>query len=103
MAYFYQPQPTASWATHACWMFTVLLEGGRNRDEVAEVLRKRGIETRPVFPPMHLLPPYAHLAKPGDLPVGEDLARRGMNLPTGAHLEEAQVDRICAELRAAVT
>jgi perosamine synthetase len=84
-------------------MYTVLLEEGFDRDEVAGILRDRGIETRPVFPPMHLLPPYAHLAAPGSLPVGEDLARRGMNLPTGAHLEEAHVDRICVELRAAIS
>jgi perosamine synthetase len=93
-------QPTAPWARHACWMFTVLLPAGVDRDAVGVDLHARGIETRPVFPPMHLLPPYAHLAAPGSLPVGEDLARRGLNLPTGAHLSEADVDRICAELRA---
>jgi perosamine synthetase len=92
-------QPTAEWARHACWMFTVLLEEGIERDAVGKALHEAGIETRPVFPPMHLLPPYAHLAEPGSLPVGEDLSRRGLNLPTGAHLSRADVERICAELR----
>jgi perosamine synthetase len=92
-------QPTADWARHACWMFTVLLREGIDRDAVAKALHAAGIETRPVFPPMHLLPPYAHLAPAGSLPVGEDLSRRGLNLPTGAHLSRADVERICTELR----
>jgi perosamine synthetase len=92
-------QPTASWARHACWMFTVLLAPAFDRDAVARELHNRGIETRPVFPPMHLLPPYQHLASAGSLPVGEDLSRRGLNLPTGAHLSRAQVERICEALR----
>lgn len=92
-------QPEASWAKHACWMFTVLISPNHSRDHVMKEMFRRGIETRPVFPPMHLLPPYQHLAREGSLPVGEDLSRRGMNLPTGAGLDRATVGRICSTLR----
>jgi perosamine synthetase len=95
-------QPTASWARHACWMFTALLAPPHDRDAVAARLHADGIETRPVFPPMHLLPPYAHLAPPGSLPIGEDLSRRGLNLPTGAHLSRTDVERVCERLQAAL-
>ena len=80
-------------------MFTALLDERVERDAVALELHREGIETRPVFPPMHLLPPYQHLAPSGSLPVGEDLARRGLNLPTGAHLSRGQVERICDSLK----
>lgn len=95
-------QPTADWAVHACWMFTALLAPQFDRDTVATRLHADGIETRPVFPPMHLLPPYAHLAAAGSLPIGEDLSRRGLNLPTGAHVARADIERVCDRLRAAL-
>ena len=91
-------QPTAEWARPANWMFTVLLHEKFERDAVAKEMHKAGIETRPVFPPMHLLPPYAHLAPEGSLPIGEDLSRRGLNLPTGAHLSRPDVERVCDTL-----
>jgi perosamine synthetase len=95
-------QPVADWARHACWMFTVLLQSGQLRDAVAAALLTDGIETRPVFPPMHTLPPYEHLCERGSLPVGEMLSACGLNLPTGAHLSRADVERVCACVRAAL-
>lgn len=92
----WQPEPEEG--RHACWMFTVLLPPRFNRDDIAAALLSAGIETRPVFPPMHLLPPYQHLARAGSLPVAEDLSRRGLNLPTGAGLERADVVRVCTAL-----
>ena len=95
------PQGAHPWATPVPWMFTVYLaEGGRaRRDAVMQALADRGIETRPVFIPMHLLPPYvrAHAGRP--LPVCERLADTGMNLPTWAGLDEDDLDYICAALR----
>ena len=42
------------------WMQTVMLRygGEAERDAVMRELDAAGIETRPVFYPMHLLPPY---------------------------------------------
>jgi perosamine synthetase len=95
-------QPEAAWARHACWMFTVLLPPTLDRDRIAAHLAAAGIETRPVFPPMHSLPPNQHLAAAGSLPVAEDLSRRGLNLPTGAHLSSEDVEFVAETLRAAV-
>ena len=95
-------QPEAEWARHACWMFTALLAPGIDRDDIAARMQTAGVETRPVFPPMHLLPPYQHLAVAGSLPVGEDLSRRGLNLPTGAHLSREDVEHVAETLRTAL-
>jgi perosamine synthetase len=92
-------QPEAPWARHACWMFTILLEPRFDRDKVTDALAEEGIDTRPVFPPMHLLPPYENRVTPVSLPVGEDLAKRGFNVPTSAAIERADVERVCSTLR----
>lgn len=89
---------TAVWAEHSYWMYTVLLrEGGEaERDQLMQRLDKLGIETRPVFYPMHVMPPY--FEKDGNYPVANSCAMRGINLPTFAELSEAQIARICDAL-----
>ena len=53
--------------------------------------RRAGVETRPFFYPMHTLPPYAETARGRQFPVATSLARRGINLPSGAGLERDDV------------
>lgn len=95
-------QPELPHTRHACWMFTVLVPSDRERDAVAAALLGERIETRPVFPCMHLLPPYQHLAPAGSLPVAEEISRRGLNLPTSPTLTRADVERVCDALRRAL-
>ena len=87
------------WARHSFWMYTVVLKDTvrLERDAVIGGLAAGGIETRPVFYPMHVLPPYKEAD--GRYPVAEALARRGINLPTHGLLTEEDVDYIAASLR----
>lgn len=93
---------TEDYARHSFWMYTVMLrKGGENeRDRLMQVLDQDGIETRPVFYPMHVLPPYLEDATP--YPVASDVAARGINLPTHEHVTRADVDRIAAAIRQAL-
>lgn len=86
---------------HVYWMYTVFLrEGGeQQRDEVMRRLDDAGIETRPVFYPMHVLPPYA---EDTSYPVADTWSARGINLPTHQDLTQADVVRIAASLKAAL-
>lgn len=86
---------------HSYWMYTVFLrEGGESRrNAVMAHLEKCGIETRPVFYPMHVLPPYK---ESNVYPVADTWAQRGMNLPTHQFLTEADVERIAEALSAAL-
>ncbi len=45
---------------HAYWMYTIGLRptASERRDEVVRLLAADGIEARPVFSPVHLMPPY---------------------------------------------
>jgi perosamine synthetase len=89
--------PRAEWADNVYWMYTVLVEDefGLDRDTLMACLRQRGIETRPVFYPLHRLPMYD---RGQQLPVAEAIARKGLNLPSGSALTPAQVDAICDAL-----
>jgi len=90
------PSP-APWATPVTWMYTVYLrEGGEEaRDGVMRDLDALGIETRPVFYPMHVLPPYR---QESSFPVADTWAARGINLPTHTRLRQDDVARIADAL-----
>jgi len=68
-----------------------------DRDQLAARLQERGIETRPVFHPLHGQPAYSEgIAHP--CPVSADIAARGLSLPTGNEMTGADVDRVCDAL-----
>jgi perosamine synthetase len=89
--------PEAEWAENVYWMYSVLVEDefGLERDELRARLRQAGIDSRPFFYPIHTLPMYN---TGQSLPVAEELARRGLNLPSGATLRPEQIDYICDTL-----
>jgi perosamine synthetase len=92
----------AVWAKQVHWMYTIFLRKGgeQDRDEVMRRLDELGIETRPVFYPMHLLPPYRENAA---YPVADNWAQRGINLPTHQCLSESDVGRIAESLSSALS
>jgi perosamine synthetase len=92
-----------AWARHSFWMYTIVLGDavGLARDEFMAKLDADGIETRPVFYPMHVLPPYRGGSR--SYPVADRLAARGMNLPTHGKLTEDDVEYICRRIGAHAT
>jgi len=87
------------WAHHVFWMYTILLKDSCqvDRDELMARLLERGIETRPVFYPMHAMPPY--LDTQSQYPVADALSARGINLPTHGLLSEDDVRYIATQIR----
>ena len=84
---------------HAYWMYTILLKDKVNlkRDDFTAAMQERGIETRPVFYPMHVMPPYRE--PDGSYPVAEALAQRGLNLPTHGLLVEDDIAYIAEAIQ----
>lgn len=82
------------WATHSYWMFTILVNEtvALPRDTLMALLNEDGIETRPVFYPMHVLPPY--LDTKASFPIADRVAARGINLPTHAMLTDRDIEFI---------
>lgn len=95
-------QANKEWAKHAHWMFTVMLDNnmGFLRDDIMAGLEKEGIETRPVFYPMHSLPPYSNQHAEDSFPTADLIAQRGINLPTWAAMTPELVDYVCSKLKA---
>jgi len=81
-------QQEQSWARSAWWLFSVILRGGAPDRRRAETeLRKAGIDTRPVFPPLSDQPFHV----PAHTPVAHTLAAGGLNLPTGVHVRSNHI------------
>ncbi len=87
----------SQWAKQVFWMYTIFLkEGGEaERDAVMRMLDEAGIETRPVFYPLHDLPPYKEEQA---YPVADEWTKRGINLPTHQGLKQSHVARIAHAL-----
>ena len=86
---------------HSYWMYNIFLKTGseQRRDMVMKIMDQAGIETRPVFYPMHVMPPYAEATQ---YPVADSWACRGINLPTHEGLTESCVKRIANHLNQAI-
>ena len=83
------------------WMYTIYLqdESADKRDRVMQIMDSMGIETRPVFYPMHVLPPYKQSQ---EFPIADSWTPRGINLPTHELLTLSDVKRIVLALAAAL-
>jgi perosamine synthetase len=86
-------QPTRDGTFNSYWMVSIVTRERYHRDPLRNFLRAQGVETRPLFPPAHTMPMYCQ--EGSVFPVAEDLASRGLNLPSYPGLEEADVSSIC--------
>lgn len=86
--------PKAKWARNVYWLYSILVEEeyGISRDELIKELSSMGIDTRPLFPPIHMQPIYN---TGQNLEVAEGLASRGLSLPGSSGLQHHEVDRVC--------
>lgn len=85
---------------HSYWICSILTKAADICDSTRRALANAGVETRPLFPPIHLMPIY-HGA-PGDFPIAEDISRRGFNLPSYPELTESDIDRIVDVIRTVI-
>lgn len=88
--------PNEEWANPVYWMYSILLD---ERDYVKAKLWEDEIETRTFFIPLHFQPPFKQLRS---FPVAEDLANRGINLPSGATLTKQEIERVVEVIKANV-
>lgn len=80
---------------HSYWMFSILVNVNL-RDELRQHLSNKGIETRPVFYPVHTMPMYSSGYR--RLPIAEELSWRGVNLPSYPSLVDEQVEMVAFEI-----
>lgn len=87
------------WAKNVYWMYGILVEDefGLSRDELKSILYERGVDTRTFFVPMHRQPALKKLGlfKGERYPVSDEIARRGLYIPSGLAIIEKQILAVC--------
>ena len=94
-------EPKGKDGQNSYWLYTVVLapEHVNRRDEILTILKNHGIEARPVFFPMHRMPPYVNYAQVGErYSCSNRLSDGGISLPSSVSITEVEIKRICAVL-----
>jgi perosamine synthetase len=83
------------------WMYGLLVGDafGMDRDRLMNELGLRGIETKTFFVPLHLQPIYFDPEDDAAYPVAEDLARRGLYLPSSGGLSAEERGYVIETIR----
>lgn len=80
--------------SHSFWMCSILVPDPIQRDPLREHLSQAGVETRPLFYPVHTMPMYAERFQRH--PVAEGLGWCGINLPSWPGLGDDDIEIICS-------
>jgi perosamine synthetase len=86
------------------FVYVVGLPRSVDRAHVIRALRADGIDSRPYFPAIHLLPHHRERFghRRGEFPVCEEMAERSLALPFFPQMTDGQVERVAEALTAAL-
>ena len=93
--------PREAWAAPSHWLYTIAVRPGvarYDRTALMNELERSGIQTRPIWRPLHKMPMFKHARHLGGANA-ETLFARGLSLPCSVSLGEQEQDRVIAELR----
>jgi dTDP-4-amino-4,6-dideoxygalactose transaminase len=100
--------PAASadaWSVSSNWLNGIAVDSrvtGIDRHAVFEHLRARGIDSRPIWTPLHLQTPYLSAPRLGGQ-VAEKIFAEGLCLPSSVGLTAAAQDRVIAAVHDSLT
>jgi perosamine synthetase len=82
------------------WLYTLLVTNNApfSRDELIHFLSSYGIESRPVFFPLHFMPPYINFGNSKNLTNSQIISRTGISLPSSVNLTEKEQEYICKKI-----
>jgi perosamine synthetase len=88
-----------SWAKDVYWLNCITLYDEWTRDKLHELLKRYGIETRKLFYPLHVMPPYAVAGRGKEFPISDEVSSRGLCLPSSTKLVEKDVRKIAGAIK----
>jgi perosamine synthetase len=88
-----QAEPRHS--SHSWWLYSILV-APELRDNLRGYLRDAGVETRPLFPPVHTFP---HYQSGLEFPIAQRISKGGLSLPSYPDLTESDVSEISSRIR----
>lgn len=93
--------PQEEWAYCGYWLYTVILKPNNlvTRDELIQKLLKNGIEARPVFFPLHSMPPYIPYIQNNDFKHSNYISDNGISLPSSVNITEVEFENILNSLK----
>ncbi len=99
-----EPPIAGRGAERRSWfVYVVRLEDEIDRDATIARLAERGVASKAYLPCIHLFPHLRELGyREGQFPVAEAASAHSLALPFFPSMSEAQVDRVCQELAAAL-
>lgn len=95
----------AEWATSVFWLFTILVDEdryGMNSRALLHFLQREGIQTRPLWQPLHLSKAHQGASRT-ECSVAERLNRDALSLPSSVGLTTEAQDRVISVLRSGVS
>jgi len=92
-------QQPAEGVVSSNWLYSLLLPPDADRDKVMASMQAEGVDTRPVFYCAHHMPMYAI---DQTFPVAQDIASRGISLPSFPALTDAELDQVIGALKVAL-
>jgi perosamine synthetase len=97
------PVPGRGAEVRSWFVYAVRLPRGADRDATIERLAERGVASKAYLPCIHLFPHLRELGyREGQFPVAEAASADSLALPFFPAMSEAQVERVCQELAAAL-
>jgi pyridoxal phosphate-dependent aminotransferase EpsN len=97
------PMPQADYGLHTNWLSCFLINQhtfGHSRDELIKILDGAGVESRPVWKPMHMQKLYESCSRYGGA-VAEHLFAEGICLPSSSSLTPEEQDHVVNVVREA--
>ena len=99
-AHFILPLGEGAGTKNSFWLYTFLVKSTSpfSRDELISFLAANGVESRPVFYPLHEMPPYTEFGDAANLQQSIAISKTGMSLPSSPILEKEEVKFICERI-----
>jgi perosamine synthetase len=97
--------PTTPSGRKVDWLFCAFLFGAgeQGRDTLLRELPSAGIDCRPTFYPVHMMPAYQQVRRVGSMRNAERFGLSGVNLPLHPALTDSDVERVIAAVRRITT
>ncbi len=89
-------------ARNTYWLFSLVVDAERvntSRDDLMARLHKAGIETRPVFHPLHQMPPYESFGGGRSFEASTHISKSGISLPSSITLSDEDIEYVAGAIR----
>lgn len=80
------------------WLFNIIFSFELDIDELIVHLNGKQIDTRRIFYPLHLMPPYSQFRRSNKMKKTCNASNQGICLPSSSNLSSKDLDRVISEI-----